>query len=202
MNSLWNPSFMQLNLHGSVVQCTWDIYALRKMKYRRIFIDPPYVYLNYLKHLRHWFTSVATCWNSETLAWSAGCFGFWSIYISTAHQGKNARFYHTYVDEDAMRWCKSHLWKNSSVISVLNCTQYSILGWTFLWTKKPTYCMVCLQAVLDFQNPKYRPLWLLRCQKLRRAGCRVGHSIDLSIDKQFIRPILSPTKKWNTWSIC
>lgn len=166
MNSLWNQSFMQLNLHGSVVYMGgYMLFEKDEMYIYNLSTHPMYILFEASQALIHICRDML---KFRTLAWSAGCFskikvnadhkscfGFWSRSIDIESIDSPPRKECTFLSHVHWWGCdemgKESLVKN--LISDFSFELHTKLGGTFLWTKKPTYCMVCLQVVLDFQNP-------------------------------------------------
>ena len=75
--------------------------------------------------------------------------------------GKNPRFTHTYIDEDAMLWAKScsAFTKRMSGVPGLLQVHLSIFYW-FLF-------FATLSGTSKFSHPKKRAIWLIKCQRLR-----------------------------------
>ena len=73
-------------------------------------------------------------------------------------QGTNCRMYHTFVDEDAMRWLKG----------VLDVQLLLPVGGMSCFFQKH-YNVLC-QGVAAKAHPRRRHLWLLKCAKLRPSA--------------------------------
>lgn len=112
MNSLWNQSFMQLNLHGSVVYMGgYMLFEKDEMYIYNLSTHPMYILFEASQALIHICRDML---KFRTLAWSAGCFskikvnadhkscfGFWSRYREYRQPTKERM--HVFITRSLMR---------------------------------------------------------------------------------------------------
>ena len=100
-------------------------------------------------------------------------FGGWYDPTAANQWGVNCRMFHTFCDEDSMRWMKGVLQKNQHTMI---CARLLLsLPWYGLALHVAMHVFVgSYLGILAKAHPRTRCLWLMKCTKLRQ-GSSLAH---------------------------
>lgn len=85
------------------------------------------------------------------------CVSFHDV-LPPCHKGTNCRYFHTYVDEDSMKWMKGDS----------NGMHQSVCVWFNFLHSKFQVVALCLELGIACKaHPSKRSMWVMRCARLR-----------------------------------